>query len=62
VDGTVGARRVGPLRIELAGEAVEYDWEPWTSVRWHERRKAGWATLARAYASTASRISASVAG
>jgi hypothetical protein len=49
LDGTVGARRVGALRIELAGEVVEYDWEPWTSVRWHERRKAGWKTLSQAF-------------
>jgi hypothetical protein len=49
VDGTVGARRVGALRIALGGEVFEYDWEAWTAVRWHERRKAGWSTLARAF-------------
>jgi hypothetical protein len=50
LDGSVGALRVGALRIALAGEAVEYDWEDWTAVPWHERRKAGWDTLARAFA------------
>ena len=49
VDGSVGERRVGAMRIALAGEAVDYEWEDWTSVRWHERRKAGWETLARAF-------------
>ena len=49
-DGTVGALRVGALRIALGGDVLEYDWEAWNSVPWHERRKAGWAPLARASA------------
>jgi hypothetical protein len=53
-DGTVSHRRVGALGIELAGSEVEYDWKDWTAVRWHERRKAGWAAVARAFADAAS--------
>jgi hypothetical protein len=48
-DGTVSHRRVGALGIELAGSRFEYDWEDWTTVDWHERRKAGWDALARAF-------------
>jgi hypothetical protein len=48
-DGSVDALRVGALQIRLPGETVEYDWDDWTEVRWHERRKAGWDTLARAF-------------
>jgi len=33
------------------GEASPgYGWEPWQRVSWHERRKAGWATLRAAFA------------
>lgn len=48
-DGTVAHRRVGAIGIDLAGSRVEYDWEDWTAVEWHERRKAGWDALARAF-------------
>jgi hypothetical protein len=48
-DGTVDALRVGALKISLPGETLEYDWDDWTAVAWHERRKAGWDTLARAF-------------
>jgi hypothetical protein len=49
-DGSIGALRVGALRIELRGQVVEYEWDDWTAVPWRERRKAGWSTLARAFA------------
>lgn len=55
-DGTVSHRRVGALGIQLAGSSepeIEYDWQDWTSARWHERRKAGWAAVSRAFAEAA---------
>ncbi|MDX6646117.1 MAG: hypothetical protein QOK40_1844 [Miltoncostaeaceae bacterium] len=58
-DGTIVARRVGRLGIAIAGPAAAltttsgYGWAGWQSVRWHERRKAGWSVLASAFASAA---------
>ena len=58
-DGTVVARKVGPLGIELAGAtgpaaaAADYAWDGWDAVDWHERRKAGWDAVAQAFSATA---------
>ena len=52
-DGTVGTRVVGPLGIEvIGGPEISYEWEGWDAVEWHERRKAGWDAVARAFAAT----------
>ena len=53
-DGSIGSREVGPLGIEVVGEAppVEYAWDGWDAVEWHERRKAGWDAMAGAFART----------
>jgi hypothetical protein len=49
-DGTVTTRKVGPLRITLAGRSAgTYAWTGWNRVRWQERRKAGWPALRRAF-------------
>jgi hypothetical protein len=56
--GVIATRRVGPLGIELAGEsgpaaaAADYGWDGWNRIDWHERRKAGWDTVAGAFADT----------
>jgi hypothetical protein len=50
--GTISHRRVGAVGIEGAGSRIAYDWDGWTAVRWHERRKAGWDALSRAFAAS----------
>jgi hypothetical protein len=52
-DGTITSRTTGPVGIAVAqGGKVDvqahYDWESWNKVTWHERRKAGWDTIATA--------------
>jgi hypothetical protein len=60
-DGTIGpsplpeSARVGIEVFDGAGRQIGkvssgYGWEPWQRVTWHERRKAGWATLRAAFA------------
>ncbi len=55
-DGTIGTRRAGPIRAWVAPAgapavaAGSYDWRGWDRVAWHERRKAGWTALRRAFA------------
>jgi hypothetical protein len=60
-DGTVGTEplpagaRIGIEAFDAAGGSLGaatpgYGWEPWQRVTWHERRKAGWATLRDAFA------------
>jgi hypothetical protein len=55
-DGTVTTLKTGAigLAVALAGRPVQaakaYRFAGWNRVRWHERRKAGWRTLARAMA------------
>ena len=59
--GTVGTEplppgaRIGIEAFDAAGASLGaaapgYGWEPWQRVTWHERRKAGWATLRDAFA------------
>ncbi len=50
--GTISHRRVGAVGIEGAGSRIAYDWDGWTAVRWHERRKAGWDALSRPFAAS----------
>lgn len=55
LDGKVTTRKIDRLGISLAvdGEPLVrtsgYRWEGWDTVRWHERRKAGWPILQRAF-------------
>lgn len=57
--GTLRTTRGGRLGITVqvgGGPALRtagYDWEDWDGPAWHERRKAGWNALARAFASGA---------
>ena len=52
---TVTTRRIDKLGISVAVEGEPllrtqgFTWEGWDSVQWHERRKAGWPILQRAY-------------
>lgn len=48
-------RRVSGLRITVApgGTARPYRWPGWNRVRWHERRKAGWSRVRRAFRAAA---------
>ncbi len=51
-DGTITSERVGRMGIAVDGaRTAGYAWRDWNRVRWHERRKAGFATVARAFAS-----------
>jgi hypothetical protein len=58
-DGSIGTSPGGPIGLTLAarGEpaiaAGSYAWRRWDDVEWHERRKAGWPALARAFAAAA---------
>jgi hypothetical protein len=52
-DGSMGTKKVGPMRIEALGSQADYDWDDWNSVEWRERRKAGWDAVAEAFAETA---------
>ena len=51
--GSPSTRTVGALGIAVAPAgkpataARRYSWRGWNRVRWHERRKAGWATVRR---------------
>jgi hypothetical protein len=51
--GTRELGRVGIAAVAAGGAPVtgSYRWAGWQRVDWHERRKAGWATLRRAFAS-----------
>ena len=52
---TVTTRKVDRLGISIAVEGEPllrtkgYTWEGWDTMQWHERRKAGWPMLQRAY-------------
>ncbi len=58
-DGSVTAAHAGPIGLAVAPAgrpaiaARSYAWAGWNRVRWHERRKAGWRTVARAFAAAA---------
>ena len=52
-NGTIGTRKVGPMRIEALGSEAEYGWDDWNKVDWRERPKAGWDAVAQAFAQTA---------
>jgi hypothetical protein len=60
-DGSITTRRVGRTGIVVAAAGSEpvrtrgYAWEPWNRVEWHERRKAGWPLLSRAFRDAAAR-------
>ena len=55
LDGKVTTRKADALGIAIAvdGEPLVkttgYRWEGWDTVQWHERRKAGWPILQRAF-------------
>jgi hypothetical protein len=55
-DGSVATAHAGPVGIAVApagrpaAAARAYRFAGWNRVRWHERRKAGWRTVARAMA------------
>jgi hypothetical protein len=56
--GTLTTQRVGKLGIAIASgrklvTTRGYAWRDWNSVRWQERRKAGFGTVAKAFASAA---------
>jgi hypothetical protein len=49
-DGTVATPRVSAIALTLDGRpAGRYRWAGWNRVRWHERRKAGWSAVRRAF-------------
>jgi hypothetical protein len=49
-NATVSTSWVRPTAITLDGApAGRYRWAGWNRVRWHERRKAGWALVRRAF-------------
>jgi hypothetical protein len=54
-DGSIGTRKAGPIRIAVAPgggparTARPYRYAGWSRVRWHERRKAGWSAVRRAF-------------
>jgi hypothetical protein len=47
---TVTTQTVGPLTLSVGGSSGSYDWKDWNAVDWHEREKAGWGTLVKAFA------------
>jgi hypothetical protein len=55
----VATAHAGPIGLAVAPAghpaivARSYAWAGWNRVRWHERRKAGWRTVARAFAAAA---------
>jgi hypothetical protein len=55
LDGKVTTRRTDRLGISIAVEGeplvttAGYTWDGWDTVEWHERRKAGWPILQRAF-------------
>ena len=58
-DGTTTTRRGSGIGISVAPRGRparagrRYEWAGWNRVRWHERRKAGWPLVRRAFAATA---------
>ncbi len=55
LDGSIGFRHAGPIGIDVVSSGAQlrtqrYGWPGWNTVRWHERRKAGWSALALAMA------------
>jgi hypothetical protein len=58
-DATITARTAPGVKVTVAAgdEAVNgtYTWEPWQSVQWHERRKAGWDDVRRSFAEVSRR-------
>jgi hypothetical protein len=49
-DGTVTTLATPAIGISAGGATAAYRWPGWNRVAWHERRKAGWSTLRRAFA------------
>ena len=55
LDGNVTTRRTAGLGIAIAVgneplvRTIGYRWTGWDTVQWHERRKAGWPILRRAF-------------
>ena len=54
-DGTIGSAASGRLGIDVVtGDAITatdgFAWQPWNTVSWHERRKAGWDAVRAAVA------------
>jgi hypothetical protein len=51
--GSIALRRIGAISVTVTpgGRARPYRWAGWNRVRWHERRKAGWPTVRRAFGS-----------
>jgi hypothetical protein len=47
---TVTTQTTGPLTLSVGGASGRYDWKNWNAVDWHERAKAGWSTLVKAFA------------
>ena len=58
-DGTITTRPVPRVGVGVAAAGAKartarpYTWKGWNRVRWHERRKAGFGVLARAFAHAA---------
>jgi hypothetical protein len=59
MDGSITTRPVPRIGVAVAPAgkpaktATAYSWKGWNRVRWHERRKAGWPILERAFATAA---------
>jgi hypothetical protein len=47
----VRTRRVSGVRIGTPERTTTYRWKRWNRVEWHERRKAGWPAVRRAFRS-----------
>jgi hypothetical protein len=52
--GKVSTRRVSGVKVRMGGRTSSYRWKTWNSVEWHERRKAGWPAVRRAFRSAQS--------
>jgi hypothetical protein len=49
-EGKVDTPRVASIRLTLNGRSAgRHRWASWNRVRWHERRKAGWGAVRRAF-------------
>ena len=49
-DGKVDLPRVSSIGLTLDGRSAgRFRWASWNHVRWHERRKAGWGAVRRAF-------------
>jgi hypothetical protein len=49
----VKTRRVSGVKIRMEGRTTTYRWKRWNRVEWHERRKAGWPAVRRAFRAAA---------